>query len=209
MNIAIVANGQLDESLLPVIRQADYSIGVDRAAYWLLQHKATPDIAVGDFDSTSPTELSVIKNQVETIQEPAHPKDKTDLEMAVHHAISLKPKQVVMYGATGSRIDQTLGAINLLEQFLKANIQARMRDSHNEIFLLRSAQTIAQSPTYKYFSVLAHTQKTVVSIRGALYPLNTYTLHRDVSLGISNEITAAKATITVHSGIAVIIQSRD
>jgi thiamine pyrophosphokinase len=209
MKIAIVANGQLDTQLLPDIKQADYIIGVDRAAYWLLEQKVTPHIAIGDFDSTSKRELSFIKNNSKTIEEAPHPKYKTDLEMAADHALSLKPTQVTLYGATGTRFDQSLAAVHLLEQFLAHNIMATIRDSNNAVSLIDHTLKIQKTPDFNYFSLISYTEQAVVSIRGARYPLDHYTLARKVSLGISNEISGQTAAVNVHSGLVLVIQSCD
>ena len=48
MKITIVANGYLDQDFLRAISAVDLVIGVDRGAYWLLEHGITPQIAIGD-----------------------------------------------------------------------------------------------------------------------------------------------------------------
>lgn len=209
MNIALVANGDLTERLLPAIGSADLVIGVDRGAYWLLQHGVTPQIAIGDFDSTSRSEFGLIKKKIRDVRAFPSEKDATDLELAIDHAISLKPKEVIIYGAIGSRFDHTLVTVNLLEKFLEKHIDAKIRDRYNEVFLLQSRRTILKSQTYKYLSILAHTPKAVVTIRGVLYPVTKHTFHRSGSLGVSNEIVGKEAEVIVHSGIVLVIQSRD
>lgn len=209
MNIALVANGYVDEHLLPEISSADFVIGVDGGAYWLLRHGVAPHVAIGDFDSISTRELGQVKKKVRNIRAFPSEKDETDLDLAIDYAISLKPKEVIIYGAMGGRFDHTVVAVNLLEKFLKKNIDAKIRDKHNEVFLLESRRTILQSPKYKYVSILAYTSKAVVTIRGVLYPVATHTFHRRKSLGVSNEIVGKEAEIIVHSGIALVVQSRD
>lgn len=209
MNVAIVANGDLDERLLSDIGSADFVIGVDRGAYWLLQHGVIPQIAMGDFDSTSVRELGIIKRKVHDIRAFPSEKDATDLELAIDHAISRKPKEVIIYGAVGSRFDHTLIAVNLLEKLLQKNIEAKMRDQYNELFLLQSRRTIYKSPKYKYASVVAYSPKAVVTLRGVLYPVTKHIFYRNSSLGVSNKIVGKQAEIIVHSGIVLVIQSRD
>lgn len=210
MNIALVANGYLDEQLLLDIGSADFVIGVDRGAYWLLRHGVIPQVAIGDFDSVTKQQLQIIKKKIRrVIEQQPHPKYETDMELAVQYALKQKPTEVVIYGGIGSRADHTMAAVNLLEKFLKKNIDAKIRDKHNEVFLLESRRTILQSPKYKYVSILAYTSKAVVTIRGVLYPVATHTFHRHVSLGVSNEIVGKEAEVIVHSGIILLIQSLD
>ncbi|MBI4065047.1 thiamine diphosphokinase [Candidatus Gottesmanbacteria bacterium] len=189
------------------IRSADFVIGVDRGAYWLIINGIHPQVAIGDFDSTSRHERALIKRKVKTVKEFPSEKDKTDLELAIDHAISLKPKGVVIYGVIGSRFDHTLVAVNLLEKLLKKHIDAKIRDRNNEVFLLQERRTIFK--THKYLSLLPYTQKAVVTIRGVLYPTTKRSFYRNSSLGISNEIVGKRAEIIVHSGIIRIVQSSD
>ena len=209
MKIAIVAYGYLESALVPEISGSDFIIGVDKGAYWLLSHSVKPNIAIGDFDSTTPRELKVIKKKVSDIRAFQSEKDQTDLDLATDHAISLKPKEVVIYGAIGNRFDHTLIAINLLEKFLKRNINARIRNRHNEIFLLTSRRTILKSLRYTYVSILPYSSKSVVTLRSVLYPVTKHTFYKNSSLGVSNEIVGKRAEIIVHSGIVLVIQSRD
>ncbi|MBI4062618.1 thiamine diphosphokinase [Candidatus Gottesmanbacteria bacterium] len=210
MNIALVANGYLDEYLLPDIGSADFVIGVDRGAYWLLRHGVMPHIAIGDFDSVTKKELQIIKKKIRrVIEQKSHPKYKIDLELAVGYALKRKPTEVVIYGGIGSRADHTMVAVNLLEKLLQKNIEAKIRDSHNEVFLFDSRRTILRSRQYKYLSLLPYSSKAVVTLRGVLYPVAKHTFHRNSSLGVSNEIVGKSAEIIVHSGIVLVIQSRD
>ena len=209
MNVTIVANGHVDEDFLPDIGSADLVIGVDRAAYWLLRHGVTPHVAIGDFDSTTRSQRAHIRKRVRDVRAFPSEKDATDLELAIDHAISLKPKEVIIYGAIGSRFDHALVAVNLLEKLLQKNIEAKIRDKHNEVFLLQSRRTIFKSPRYKYLSLLPYTPKAVVTLRGVLYPVTKHIFHRDSSLGVGNEIREKEAEVIVHSGIVLLIQSRD
>lgn len=209
MKIALVANGSVGKHLLLDIGSADLVIGVDRGAYRLLKSAVTPNVAIGDFDSTSVRELREVKKKVRDIRAFPSEKDETDLDLAIDYAISLNPEEVVIYGAIGSRFDHTLVAVNLLEQLLKKNISAIIRDRHNEVFLLKSRRTIINSIKYRYLSILAYSTKARVTLRGVLYPVTKHVFHRTMSLGVSNEIVGKEAEVIVHSGIAVVIQSRD
>ena len=209
MKLAIVANGYLDKNLLPDIQTADFVIGVDRGAYWLLRHGLTPHVAIGDFDSTIVSEFNLIKKKISDVRAFPSEKDQTDLELAVDYAIGLKPKELIIYGAIGNRFDHTIVSVNLLEKLMKNKIDAKMRDQYNELFLLESRRTILKSPRYTYLSLLPYSSKAVVTISGVLYSVTKHTFYRNSSLGVSNEIVGKQAEIIVHSGIVLVIQSRD
>ncbi len=209
--IIIVANGTLNPSFLSELHSDDFVIGVDRAAYWLIQKGIVPDIAIGDFDSTSKNELLRITNAVkEVIMLPPHPKDHTDTELAVQKALAFSPKDITLYGAVGSRIDHTLGNIAFLEQCLKEGVRATIRDDHNVIQLLGRGRTIIKRRgDMRYFSVLAYTPSMTISLHHVKYEVTKKSITQSMSLGISNEFVCSQGTVTVHKGLALVIQSRD
>ena len=120
--IAIVAGGVLDGSILPQLRQAHLVIGVDRGALWLVSHRITPDVAIGDFDSVTQAEKKRIHDHSDVYIEYAPEKDATDLELAIDHAITLRPKEVVLYGVLGRRFDHAMGAVHMLLRLESHNI---------------------------------------------------------------------------------------
>jgi thiamine pyrophosphokinase len=94
--IFIVANGTLDRSFLRQIRKSDFLIGVDRAAYWLIQNKKIPHAAIGDFDSVASGDLGSIKKRVTNVILCDTHKDATDTELAMEYAVKLRPKEILV-----------------------------------------------------------------------------------------------------------------
>ena len=209
MKIAIVAGGKLDKRFLKEISQADMRIGVDRGAWWLVQNKLTPDVALGDFDSVTKRQLQRMKTKVKKVLVFPPLKDATDLELAVDYAIRLKPKEVIIFGGIGTRLDHTMAAVHLLEKLLNKRIKGAIVDEHNEIVLVKDFYRMDKKQQYRYLSLLPHTQSVVVSLSGFAYPLVGVQLKRGTSRGISNELTGKRATIKVHEGMALVIKSRD
>lgn len=209
-SIAIVAGGALDSSLLPRIRKAGYVIGVDHGAYWLLGHTIVPDVAIGDFDSVTKRELSHIKKKVAAIiQELPHPKYATDLELAVEHAIGLKPKEVTIYGAIGTRIDHVWAGVHFLTKLSLHNVCGYLVDKFNEIQIVRRELTLKPFQELPYVSIFPLTEKITVTLTGFRYNVSRQVFVRGSTLGVSNEIVVPSARIVVHSGEALVIRSRD
>ncbi|MBI5448705.1 thiamine diphosphokinase [Candidatus Gottesmanbacteria bacterium] len=206
--IAIVGGGNLFEQLLPEIKKSDFFIGVDRGAAWLLTRGIRPDIAIGDFDSVTKKELSRIRRLVKIVMIHPAEKDFIDMELAAIEAIKRKPKEVVIYGGIGTRLDHTLGTVQLLEHFLNAGISARLVDDHNDICLV-SGKRVLEKGVFRYVSVLPFTQDVTVSLQNFLYNVRKIMIHRGMTLGISNEFTGRTGIIDVHKGIALAIQSKD
>lgn len=204
--IIIVANGKISKRLLKDIRRDDYIIGVDRGAYWLIANSVIPNIAIGDFDSVNAREFQTIKNKVKTIKKFSRKKDFTDMELAIKHARSLCRKEVIIYGAIGTRLDHTMANIHILERLGSIGV---IRDANNEMRLISGRLAVQKDARYRYVSILPVTETIDVTLTGFLYDVFHARIRRGQTLGVSNEIRGHKATVEVHRGRALVIRSRD
>ena len=109
-NIAILAGG--DCTLLT--RDHDAYVGVDGGCLKLLEQGLPLELAVGDFDSVSQTDLNNIKAQAKQVVQSVPEKNDTDLELALKAAFEAYPNAAVtVYGAFGGRLDHFLSNIFL------------------------------------------------------------------------------------------------
>ncbi len=207
--VVVVTNGQLDESFFSEVKNNDYVIGVDWAAYWLIKNNIIPNLAIGDFDSTNEAELDVVKNNCKNIKTFGSKKDFTDTELAIEEAINLKPKEVVIYGATGTRMDHTLANIFLLEKFLEKSISAIIKDKNNEIYLVNNKLILKRETKFLFVSVIPVTDSVIVSLRGFEYKLNHKVIKRGETIGVSNEIAGESGEVIVHQGKVIVMRSKD
>ncbi len=208
--VVIVASGRLHKNLLRDITHLDTLIGVDRGALWLIRRGKIPSIALGDFDSVSASELREIKARVRQVKEYPSQKDKTDLELAIDESIKFQPKQVIIYGAIGSRFDHTVAAIGLLLNLQSHNIYGQIVDNFNKVYIVRRQyQQIIKTFPFKYVSIIPLSDQITVTLTGFTYNVSDFTLARMSTRGISNEIIGKKATVEVHEGVALVIESRD
>ena len=204
----IFAAGQLYAEYLRTLKKNDLVIGVDRAALWLIKHGLVPHYAVGDFDSVTSTELEEIKLRVKNLLEYPREKDATGLELALDLVLKINPQDVLIYGAIGGRLDQSIGSVFLLEKLLKHGIKAEIADRNNSLRLIKERTSVERKYKFKYLSVLPFSSTAVVSVAGCRYNLLRKKLNRRASLGISNEIVGKTAEVAVHQGLVLLIQSR-
>lgn len=204
--VSIIGGGRLSKQFLPEIIKGDYVVGVDRGAYWLIQHGIVPGIAIGDFDSVNARELQIIKKSSKRVKEYPKEKDATDMELAVNHALSLHPKEVAIYGAIGTRLDHTLANVHLLERLGSIGV---IRDANNEVRLVSKRLVLHKQQHYHYVSVLPMRETMDITLTGFLYNVFHVTISRGQTLGVSNQIQEEEAVIEVHRGKALVIRSRD
>lgn len=207
--VVIVAGGTLRKQFVPHIRRGDVIIGVDRGSLWLLQQGIVPHMAIGDFDSVTASELRIIKKQVTKVVVHPRKKDATDLELAIDETVRLRPSEVTVYGALGTRFDHTMGSIHMLQKLLSHNIYGEIVDNFNKINIVRREHRFSKSSKYRYVSVFPIEHEAIVTLTGFQYSIRRFRLQSGSTLGVSNELKAKIAMIKVHKGAVFMIQSRD
>ncbi|HWT83212.1 MAG TPA: thiamine diphosphokinase, partial [Candidatus Methylomirabilis sp.] len=112
----IFANGEVKDlaAVQAILRPDDFRIAADGGMKHLSRLGLLPQLLIGDLDSISAGEVEWLVQA--GIQVEHHPpaKDETDLELAVAYASQAGYREVVVIGALGGRIDQSLGNIFLL-----------------------------------------------------------------------------------------------
>jgi len=194
----IFGNGRLHLKFLKEIRKWDYVIGVDRAAYWLISNNIIPDLAIGDFDSTSKQELGVIKERAKSIKIYPRNKNWTDMELALKYAKG----ETVIFGGSGTRLDHTLATLYALKTQV-------FIDETNRIQKISKGRTILKPGGYRYVSIIPITSSIILSLFGFRYNLTNTKLLRGSTRGISNEISSRQAVIDLFAGKAWVVESND
>ena len=214
----IISGGELDEELtLSVLKQQKDRcvIGVDKGVEFLYYHQIMPDYIVGDFDSTREEIRDYYKNETNVpIREYNPVKDASDTEIAIRLAMTLGAKEMIILGATGSRIDHLWANIQSLSIPSKAGVDAKIMDRQNLISIIGEGEThLRRSEAYgTYFSVFPMGDEIFgFNIKGAKYPLRNHTLKPCNSLCVSNEIAEGsdEAVISFPSGRVILMQTRD
>ncbi len=156
-----------------------------------------PALLIGDFDSLSDDERKKAENAGAKIVRYSRDKNETDLELALNHALELKPGNVVIIAALGGRLDQTLGNIALLTDPRLAGIDIRLDDGLEEVFFCRDRCEL-QGKGGDVVSLIPW-QNTVegISTKGLKWPLDNETLYPEKTRGISNELVGGTASVSL------------
>lgn len=212
--VYIFTGGNLERKFLHkiIFQEDDRLIGVDKGAEWLIEHDIVPDYILGDFDSAANDFLTKTKEKYgEKISIFPSEKDETDTELGMRFAISLQPKEIIIFGGTGSRLDHVLANIHVLLQGEEQNIPSSIVDSHNRIQMLLAKQKKDLSKgDYDYVSLLPFSDEvTGITIQGFKYLIENGSMKKGTPYGISNEIIHEKGTIYIENGILLVIESKD
>lgn len=214
MKYLIVCGGEIDGDFAERLIMSsgfDVIIAADRGMDFLYEHKITPDIIVGDFDSVKNEALSYFKEKGMSDIHALNPeKDDTDSECALQIALDHGADHIIIIGATGTRIDHVLGNISLLGKAMSEGKMAELLDTHNRIRMIDNELEIEKNKQYgKYVSIIPVCKNNKITLEGFKYPLKDYTFEGFNTLGISNEIVDDIAKITVNEGQYIVIESKD
>ena len=208
----IITGGELSEKFL-----ADYldkhpselRIVVDGALEITHGLGVKPDFIVGDFDTVNQELLEHYEKDI-ILRHPPE-KDQTDTELAIETALNSGCNHLVFFGATGSRLDHSLGNIFLLENLLKQGVEAEILNENNRLYLKNQDFVLKRKEAQGDFVSLLPLTETVenVTLSGFKYPVENLTFYREKTLGISNEITEEEARAEFSQGIFIVVESRD
>ena len=207
VNIGVLAGG--DSSLLP--KDQDLYVGVDGGCLKLLAQGLPLDMAVGDFDSISETDLSRIRTQAKQVVQSVPEKNDTDLELALKAVFEDYPEAAVtVYGAFGGRLDHFLSNIFLptdpdLAPYME---QIQLVDEQNRlVFRPAGSHEIQPDPTMTYVGFMPVGEGRL-EITGAKYPLHSENYFLKAMYG-SNEFLDQAIQVSLDRGYLVIVYSKD
>ena len=174
-------------------------IAIDGGYQTLINNDLLIDYYFGDFDSLKNKNI-----ECNNIFEYPSIKDKGDLELCLDYLIyNLKINandKILIYNATGGRLDHYYAVLNCLKKYSKYNIN--VLDDKNNIYVKGGNFEIFKTK-YKYISFFSIEENTVISINGCKYNINNYKLDVNDNLCLSNEIVE-KCDIKVNKNILII-----
>ncbi|MBL8091144.1 MAG: thiamine diphosphokinase [Anaerolineales bacterium] len=203
--IIIFANGELPnpKKARALIQPDDFIICADGGTRHALTLGLTPHLIIGDMDSLPANfQLSTFNGEVIVF-----PKDKneTDLELAINHAITLKPDEIIIVAALGGRIDHALANISLLTNFQHATFNLRLNDGLEEIFLCKDHVEVKGRSGDIVSLIPWGGNVEGVTTQNLKWKLNNETLSFDKTRGISNEMISDIASISITKGLLLIV----
>ena len=215
MKVVIISGGHIEDGfILEWLQENKYDllIAADSGMDFLHRNGIVPDVIAGDFDSVSSESLSVFSNMenVEILR--LNPiKDDTDTEFVIREAIRRGATSITVLGATGTRLDHVLANVYLLGIGLEEGVSIQILDEHNRIRMIEDSFQIAKDEQFGDFISIIPVKGDVkgVTLKGMKYPLKEADVNCFSSLGISNEIIAETAKISVKQGTLLLIESRD
>lgn len=178
-----------------------YVIAADRGLDHCLKAGVKPDLAAGDFDSAeNPVPPGTECVRVSPI------KDDTDAALAADLALERGYRELRFLCALGGRFDHSFANIQLLYKLKISGITAQLYGDNEKAYFAVN-EIVSVPKNNGFLSVFSYGESAEISEDGVKYPLDHKIIKNDFALGVSNEITADTARITVHSGAVLIVET--
>ena len=169
------------------------------------------DLVIGDMDSVDPDALESARQAGSDVEIHPPDKDATDLDLAIDAAIAGGADRLIMLGGRGGRIAHLLGNALILAAPRLAGIDIEWRLSGAVVIPvtpLRSVRLSGRPGDLVSIVPVAGTAAGLVTT-GLRWELHRDTLEPGSTRGISNEMTADSAQISISAGVALVIHERD
>jgi thiamine pyrophosphokinase len=210
MKVVVVASGRLEPIDVAHLDDADLVIAADGGAESLDALGRRPDLLVGDFDSISPALAERL--EAEGIEMERHPSDKerSDTELALEAAVARGATEVVLLGAIGGdRLDHELANLLLLADPGMAGRDVRIARGSSTARVLRGGERLALAGSAGDLVSLLPIggDASGVTTDGLRWPLEAATLGLGRSRGLSNEIVAGAASVSLEHGTLLVVET--
>ncbi len=206
----IFANGHLPdlEAARRLIRPGDTLIAADGGMRHLLALGMLPSVVIGDLDSLTTDDRRQLEESGAEIRQYPRDKDETDLELALRLSLEAGQRSILVVGGLGGRLDQSLGNLALLTDPSLAKIDLRLDDGVEEAFFVRDRCEV-RGRAGDIVSLLPWGSPAEgVTTDGLRWSLCSERLYPDQTRGVSNELLGETASISIQSGLILVIHRR-
>ncbi|HHX60178.1 MAG TPA: thiamine diphosphokinase [Epulopiscium sp.] len=211
MKIGILTNGKIEnyDFYKEKLKGYDFIICADGGLAHALHVDVTPEVAVGDFDSTPTHIVDYFRSKGTQIIRYSTIKNETDTEIALAYAFTKNPKSIDIFAGLGSRLDHSLANVHLLKQGLEHGVTCRIITEHNEVLVIDSAVTL-NGKVGDGVSLLPLTEHVShVCTKGLAYPVEDGEFHIGAPYGVSNYMSKPVAEVKINGGLLLVIKYRD
>ena len=178
---------------------ADTIVAADGGANSALRSGVTPGVIIGDLDSLLPaTREAFSGSRVIRVRR----QDNTDLEKALDYISAHCPGEVAIAGATGGRIDFTLGNLSVFWNYTRALSMTFVGDGWRA-FPVGKRKTV-EARRGSTVSLVPFGKCSGITLRGLQYAL-TNAVMRPGEIGVSNVVTRSPFSASVRSGRMLLV----
>ncbi|MBE3117795.1 MAG: thiamine diphosphokinase [Candidatus Atribacteria bacterium] len=209
----IFVNGHIPdlELVRRLTRPGDTLLAADGGTRHALALGLTPSVVIGDLDSLTDDDRRKLDAAGTEIRRYPRDKNETDFELALHYAVEAGYREILLVAALGDRLDQTLGNLALLTDPSLVGLHVRVDDGVEQVYFARrgTQAQVEGSPGDLVSLIPWGGEVTGVVTDGLRWPLRGETLYPYKTRGISNELLGETASVSLKSGLLLVVHSRN
>jgi len=192
----LICNGEPPSAALArrLASKADLVIAADGGANAARRLGIRPHVIIGDLDSIKNTTRRFFSSST-IIQ--VQRQDNTDLEKALDYLQAKNFKDVTIIGATGKRIDFTLGNLSVIWNYTSSMNLTFVGDDWKAMPVESGKEMTAKRGTI--VSLIPFGVCSRITLKGLRYPLTNATM-KVGEIGVSNVVQGSSFKVTVHRG---------
>ncbi len=204
--VVVTGGDPIDPRLVPCLPTGTWVIAADSGLDRAGELGLAVDVAVGDFDSVSPGALEAAAAAGCRIERHPASKDHTDLELGLLAAQEQGATHVLVLGGHGGRIDHFLANALVLanDAFVGLSVEAVMGPAR--LTVVRHRAELLGVPGELVTLLALGGPARDVTTEGLRYPLDGDDLGPGSTRGVSNEMTAEHATLTLTAGTLLVVR---
>jgi thiamine pyrophosphokinase len=163
------------------------------------------DLLVGDLDSAPTGAVTAARRAGTEVERHPAEKDATDLELALDAVVARGCDEVLVVGIHGGRADHLLANALLLASPRYESLRVRAHLGNAEVSVVRDRAELP-GPPGRLCSLLPIAGPAAgVVTSGLRYPLTDETLEPGTTRGVSNEVVAPGATVSLRAGVLLAV----
>jgi thiamine pyrophosphokinase len=203
----LIANSEAIKARLKAIEPFTV-IGADGGSLLAESLGYVPALIIGDLDSLPDDQRKRFPpDEVQFITAPAE-KDETDLELALLHAVSLKPDRIVLLGLLGGRLDMSLANLLLLGHESLAGVLVEVWEDWQTAHPIRPPGAMITGKAGDTLSLIPIGGPAGgISTWGLRYALADEPLSTGPARGLSNVLTGPEVHIALRGGILLAVHT--
>jgi thiamine pyrophosphokinase len=179
--------------------QADLVVAADGGANTARTYGVTPDIIIGDLDSIRPSTKRRFRSSIILH---VRRQDNTDLEKALDFMAASGHGSVTVLGATGRRLDFTLGNLSVIWNYT-AFLDITFRGDGWQAMPVGKS-LVRSAPAGTVVSLIPFGNCDGITLRGLRYPLKNAPMHVG-EIGVSNVVRSSPFSVRVKRGHLLLV----
>jgi thiamine pyrophosphokinase len=210
MTVLVFANGIIEdvEWIRPYLPNATATIAADGGTHHLHKLNHAPNIIIGDQDSLTNDQKQWLQQNGTQFITHSPAKHETDIELALLYAAKHFSEEILLFGALGGRLDQTLANILLLTHPQLNGRSIKLLTSQETAWLVDTSTTIHGQTGDTLSLIPLNGDVQIERTSGLQWPLQYDTLSFGLARGISNVLIKPIATVTIQTGVLLCIHTR-